>query len=93
MTEKEIGIILISICAAYILINLLYVVMVLGKSSLEKYLPLDSIWDFWNIYLPEYKMNLFGKITCSIIVCLFCPIGIGILSLAKFIKWAFYYHK
>lgn len=93
MTGKEIAIILICICAVYILINLLYVVKVLGESSLEKYLPLNSIWDFYDIYLPEYRMNLFGKITCSIIVCLICPIGIGIVSLAKFIKWSFYYHK
>ena len=93
MTGKEIGIILISICAVYILINLLYVVKALGESRLENYLPLNSIWDFYDVYISDYKMNLFGKITCSIIVCLICPIGIGIVSLAKFIKWLFYYHK
>lgn len=79
--------------AVFALINLVYILNATADNKFKSYVPLNSIWDYYDCMLEGEKMNLFGKIVCSIVVCLFCFPSILILSLIRFIIWSFYYKK
>ena len=84
---------IVIVVAVFVIINLAYILNATVNNDFSYYIPLDSIWDYCDCVREEFKMNLFGKIVCSIFVCLFCSPSIVILSLIRLIIWSFYYKK